>query len=113
MIDPLIDVINSAKDYGNCYLYGYRVTELALVAELLRRNHISEDDLHSMSENFSKMYHIIIADHQLEIKNVMNSVVCQSTYPSEAAVAMRMFPLDYPDPNTIKIRPWDDLRKGE
>jgi hypothetical protein len=113
MVDPLIDAINSAKDYGNCYLYGYRVTELAFVAELLHRNHISEDDLHSMFTNFSKMYNIIVAEHQLEIKNVLNSVVYQSTYPSEAAVATRMFPMDYPDPNTIKIRPWNDLRKGE
>lgn len=113
MVDPLIDAINSAKDYGNCYLYGYRVTELALVAELLRRNHISEDDLHSMFENFSKMYHIIIADHQMEIKNVMGSMVLQSTYPSEGAVAMRMFPMEYPDANQIKIRPWNDIRKGE
>lgn len=113
MFDPFIDAINTAKDYENCYLYGYRVTELVLVAELLRRNHISEVDLHSMFENFSKMYNIIIAEHQLEIKNVMGSMILQSTYPSEAVVAARMFPLDYPDPNTIKIRPWDDLRKGE
>lgn len=98
MVDPLIDTINSAKDYQNCYLYGYRVTELALIAELLRRNHISEDDLHSMFVNFSKMYNIIVAQHQLEIKQVMNSVVFQSTYPSEAEVAMRMFPLDMEQP---------------
>lgn len=111
MGDPLIDAINSAKDYQNCYLYGYRVTELALIAELLRRNHISEDDLHSMFVNFSKMYNIIVAQHQLEIKQAMNSVVYQSTYPSESEVAMRMFPLDYPDPNTIKIRPWNDIRE--
>ena len=111
MVDPLIDAINSAKDYQNCYLYGYRVTELALIAELLRRNHISEDDLHSMFVNFSKMYNIIVAQHQLEIKQVMNSVVFQSTYPSEAEVAMRMFPIDHPDQNTIKIRPWNDIRK--
>ena len=111
MVDPLIDAINSAKDYQNCYLYGYRVTELAVIAELLRRNHISDDDLHSMFVNFSKMYNIIVADHQLEIKHVLNSVVCQSTYPSEAEVAMRMFPIDLPDPNTIKIKPWNDIRK--
>ena len=111
LIDPLIDAINSAKDYQNCYLYGYRVTELALIAELLRRNHISEDDLHSMFVNFSKMYNIIVSQHQLEIKQVMNSVVYQITYPSEAEVAMKMFPLDYPDSNTIKIRPWNNLRK--
>lgn len=111
MVDPLIDAINSAKDYGDCYLYGYRVTELALIAELLRRNHISEDDLHSMFVNFSKMYNIIVAQHQLEIKQAMNSVVYRSTYPSEAEVLGRMFPLDYPDPNTIKIIHWNDIRK--
>lgn len=113
MVDPLIDAINSAKDYGDCYLYGYRVTELALIAELLRRNLISEDDLHSMFVNFSKMYNIIVADHQMEIEQAMNRVVFRSTYSSEAEVAARMFPLDYPDPNTIKIRPWNDLRKGD
>ena len=111
MVDPLIDAINSAKDYGDCYLYGYRVTELALIAELLHRNHISEDELHSMFGNFSKMYNIIVAQHQLEIKQVMNSVVCQSTYPSEAEVAMMMFPQDFLDEQRIKIRPWNDLRK--
>jgi hypothetical protein len=115
MVDPLIDAINSAKDYGDCYLYGYRVTELALIAELLIKNHISEDDLHSMFVNFSKMYNIIVAQHQLEIKKVMNSMVLQSTYPSEAEVAMRMCPLDMEQPlaKSMKIRPWNDLRKGE
>lgn len=113
MVDLLIDAINSAKDYGNCYLYGYRVTELALIAELLRRNLISEDDLHTLFVNFSKMYNIIVADHQLEIKQEINRVVCRSTYPSEAEVAMRMLPMDYPDRNQIKIRPWNDLREGK
>ena len=113
MVDPLIDAINSAKDYGNCYLYGYRVTELALIAELLHRNHISEDDLHTLFVNFSKMYNIIIADHQLEIKNVLGSVVYRSTYPSEAEVAMMMLPMEYPDSKTSKIRPWNDLRKED
>ena len=113
MVDPLIDVINSAKDYRDCYLYGYRVTELALIAELLHRNLISEDDLHSMFVNFSKMYNIIVAQHQVEIKEVLNSVVYHSIYPSEAEVAMRMFPLDYPEANTIRTRPWNDMRKGE
>ena len=94
MVDPLIDAINSAKDYGDCYLYGYRVTELALIAELLKRNHISEEELHTMFVDFSKMYNIIVAQHQLEVKQVINSVVYQSTYPSEAEVAMRMFPLE-------------------
>ena len=115
MVNPLIDAINIAKDYGDCYLYGYRVTELALIAELLRKNHISEDDLHSMFVNFSKMYNIIVAQHQLEIKKVMNSMVLQSTYPGEAEVAMRMYPLDMEQPfaKSMKIRPWNDLRKGE
>ena len=115
MADTLIDAINSAKDYGDCCLYGYRATELALIAELLRRNHISEDELHTMFVNFSKMYNIIVAQHQLEVKQAFNSVVCQSTYPSEAAVAMRMFPLEFEQPfeNTAQVRPWNDLRKGE
>ena len=84
----------SAKDFGDCYIYGYRVTELALIAELLKRNHISEEELHTMFEDFSKMYNIIVAQHQLEVKQAVNSVVYQSTYPSEAEVAMRMFPLE-------------------
>ena len=115
MVDPLIDAINSAKDYGDCYLYGYRVTELALIAELLKRNHISEEELHTMFVNFSKMYNIIVSQHQLEVKQAFNSVVCQSTYPSETEVAMRMFPLEMEQPfaKTIKVRPWNDLRKGE
>ena len=115
MVDPLVDAINSAKDYGDCYLYGYRVTELALIAELLKRNCISEEELHTMFINFSKMYNIIVAQHQLEVKQAFNSVVCQSTYPSEAEVALRMFPLDLEQPfaKTMKIRPWNDLRKGE
>ena len=115
MVDPLIDAINSAKDYRDCYLYGYRVTELALIAELLHRNHISEDELHTMFVNFSKMYNIIVSQHQLEVKQAFNSVVYQSTYPSEAEVAMRMFPLDMEQPfaKTMEVRPWTDLRKGE
>ena len=115
MDDLLADAINSAKEYGNCYLYGYRVTELALIAELLRKNHISEDDLHTMFVNFSKMYNIIIAEHELKIKHLVGSVIYQSTYPSEAEVAMRMFPLDMEQPiaKTTKIRPWNDIREGE
>ena len=115
MVDPLIDTINSAKDYEDCYLYGYRVTELVLIAELLKRNHISEEELHTMFTNFSKMYNIIVAQHQLEVKQALNSVVLQSTYPSEAEVAMRMFQLDMEQPfaKTMKVRPWNDLRKGE
>lgn len=115
MVDPLIDAINSAKDYGDCYLYGYRVTELALIAELLKRNHISEEELHTMFVNFSKMYNIIVAQHQLEVKQAFNSVVLQSTYPSEAEVAMRMFPLDMEQPfaKTMNVRPWNDRTKGE
>ena len=115
MVDPLIDAINSAKDYGDCYIYGYRVTELALIAELLKRNHISEEELHTMFVNFSKMYNIIVSQHQLEVKQTFNSVVCQCTYPSEAEVAARMFTLDMEQPfaKTTKVRPWNDLRKGE
>ena len=115
MVDQIIDAINSAKDYEDCYLYGYRVTELALIAELLKRNHISEDELHTMFVNFSKMYHIIVSQHQLEVKQAFNNVVCQSIYPSEAEVAMRMFQIDMEQPfaKTMKIRPWDDLREKE
>ena len=54
------DASASAKDFGDCYIYGYRATELALIAELLKRNHISEEELHTMFEDFSKMYNIIV-----------------------------------------------------
>jgi hypothetical protein len=116
MVDPLIDAINSAKDYGDCYLYGYRVTELALVAELLQRNLVTEDDLHNLFGNFSKMYEIIISLHQMGIKKAMHSYFVESKYPSLGEVVMKAFPdkivRDFPGAKSIKIRPWNDLRKG-
>ena len=96
------------------YLYGYRAEELALVAELLHRNLVSEDDLHRLFDSFSMMYKIIIEQHQLEIKNAANSVLVQSTYPSPAEVAMIMFPdveVKEPEAKAITLRPWNDLRK--
>ena len=39
----------------NGYLCGYRVTELALIAELLQRNLVSEDDLHNLFGRFGRM----------------------------------------------------------
>lgn len=98
----------------NDCIYGYRAEELALVAELLHRNLVSEDDLHRLFDSFSMMYKIIIEQHQLEIKNAANSVLVQSTYPSPAEVAMMMFPdieVKEPEAKAITLRPWNDLRK--
>ena len=101
----------------NGYLCGYRVTELALIAELLQRNLVSKDDLHNLFGNFSRMYKIIISMHQMDIKKAMHAYFVESKYPSLGEVVMKAFPdkivQDFPEAKSIKIMPRNEPPKGE
>ena len=63
-------------------LYGYNVEGLILVAELLNKHGVSEDELDTMWGNFQKMYEIIIQDQ----KQIIDGCMLKITYPSMSEV---------------------------
>ena len=68
-------------------LHGYNVEGLALVAELLRKHGVTEDDLDYLHSNFQKMYSIIIQDQKM----ILEGTMAKFTYPSVGEVYKKMF----------------------
>lgn len=99
-------------------VYGYNVKHLALIAEMLRKQLISEDMLARAVTDFGTMYNIICQGHQMELKQQVLGFAYETKYPSAAEVAARMLP---PVRNELlmgswqelpeKERPWNDLRE--
>ncbi len=68
-------------------LHGYNAEALVLVAELLRKKLITEDELDNFFNDFQKMYEIIIRDH----KTIISGAMATFKWPSFGDVVTKMW----------------------
>lgn len=96
-------------------VYGYDVDHLAMVAEMLRRQLISPDEMKRVFGNFDSMYNIICREHRLQMAASLSADAAKITYPSAAEVAARFLNPDRYSLPLIefngKDRPWNDMRE--
>jgi hypothetical protein len=67
-------------------LYGYNVEALVLIAEMLRKKLITEDELDNFFNDFQKMYNIIIQEQKV----IINKTTASFTWPSLGEVYKKM-----------------------
>jgi hypothetical protein len=68
-------------------LHGYNAEALVLIAEMLRKHLITEDELDNFFKDFSKMYEIIIREQ----KTIISDAMATFQWPSVGEVVEMMW----------------------